>query len=247
MTIHAIETRYAGCRFRSRLEARWAVFFDTLKLRWEYEPQGYYIGSWCTKGCAIIGPDPDATGWEAMYGTGRFECGNAVEHRRMYLPDFRLTDLDLWVEVKGSKDAMDWELLGDAVDGFSTSHLPMDEEKFAAVGGYGSGGAAVLVLGEIPRLLSNAIPLHPMLVNQKGVNIAYTAFTPVGVMPLIPNEMDLGYYDATWGAGAGVEWLKGTPPEISGMVRRGGVIKPSVRRAYEAASSARFEHGEFGR
>lgn len=29
-TIRAIETRYAGCRFRSRLEARWAVFFDHL-------------------------------------------------------------------------------------------------------------------------------------------------------------------------------------------------------------------------
>jgi hypothetical protein len=38
-----IETRYAGCRFRSRLEARWAVFFDRLGLTWEYEPQGYVI------------------------------------------------------------------------------------------------------------------------------------------------------------------------------------------------------------
>lgn len=37
----AIETRYKGYRFRSRLEARWAVFFDTMGLRWEYEPQGY--------------------------------------------------------------------------------------------------------------------------------------------------------------------------------------------------------------
>lgn len=27
MHIKAIETRYAGCLFRSRLEARWAVFF----------------------------------------------------------------------------------------------------------------------------------------------------------------------------------------------------------------------------
>lgn len=41
MTIKAIETRYAGCRFRSRLEARWAVFFDTLGIKWEYEPEGY--------------------------------------------------------------------------------------------------------------------------------------------------------------------------------------------------------------
>ena len=37
----AIDTRYAGHRFRSRLEARWAVFFDTLGVRWEYEPEGY--------------------------------------------------------------------------------------------------------------------------------------------------------------------------------------------------------------
>jgi hypothetical protein len=28
MTIQAIETVYRGHRFRSRLEARWAVFFD---------------------------------------------------------------------------------------------------------------------------------------------------------------------------------------------------------------------------
>lgn len=39
-----IETHYAGHRFRSRLEARWAVFFDTLGLTWEYEPQGFVIG-----------------------------------------------------------------------------------------------------------------------------------------------------------------------------------------------------------
>lgn len=41
----AIETRYAGCRFRSRLEARWGVFFDALNIEWEYEPQGYELPS----------------------------------------------------------------------------------------------------------------------------------------------------------------------------------------------------------
>ncbi|MFD8261595.1 hypothetical protein ACFV19_22255 [Streptomyces griseoluteus] len=44
MSIRAIETSYAGHRFRSRLEARWAVFFDSLGMRWEYEPQGYAVG-----------------------------------------------------------------------------------------------------------------------------------------------------------------------------------------------------------
>lgn len=43
--ITAIETQYAGCRFRSRAEARWAVFFDALKVPWEYEPQGFELPS----------------------------------------------------------------------------------------------------------------------------------------------------------------------------------------------------------
>lgn len=46
--IKAIETSYKGYRFRSRLEARWAVFFDTLRLEWNYELEGlktsrYYL------------------------------------------------------------------------------------------------------------------------------------------------------------------------------------------------------------
>ena len=36
--IAAKPTIYKGFRFRSRLEARWAVFFDQIGVRWEYEP-----------------------------------------------------------------------------------------------------------------------------------------------------------------------------------------------------------------
>ena len=39
-----IETHYKGYRFRSRLEARWAVFFDTLGIEWVYEPEGFDLG-----------------------------------------------------------------------------------------------------------------------------------------------------------------------------------------------------------
>jgi len=47
-SLQVIETRYRGYRFRSRLEARWAVFFDALQLLWEYEPQGFKLrnGLW---------------------------------------------------------------------------------------------------------------------------------------------------------------------------------------------------------
>lgn len=39
-----LETRYDGYRFRSRLEARWAVFFNTLSVQYEYEKEGFDIG-----------------------------------------------------------------------------------------------------------------------------------------------------------------------------------------------------------
>ena len=42
-----IETVYNGYRFRSRLEARWAVFFDTLHVVYRYEAEGYDLeGVW---------------------------------------------------------------------------------------------------------------------------------------------------------------------------------------------------------
>lgn len=42
--LKAIETRYKGYRFRSRLEARWAVFFSALGVAWVYEAEGYDLG-----------------------------------------------------------------------------------------------------------------------------------------------------------------------------------------------------------
>ena len=42
--IKPIETVYNGYRFRSRLEARWAVFFDVLGIEYEYESEGYDLG-----------------------------------------------------------------------------------------------------------------------------------------------------------------------------------------------------------
>ncbi len=41
----AIETEYKGYRFRSRLEARWAVFFDALGIKYEYEPEGIVLSN----------------------------------------------------------------------------------------------------------------------------------------------------------------------------------------------------------
>jgi hypothetical protein len=52
-----IPTRYKGYHFRSRLEARWAVFFDALGLKWQYEVEGFtlpsgtrYLPDFCVQG-----------------------------------------------------------------------------------------------------------------------------------------------------------------------------------------------------
>ncbi len=43
--IKAIETYYKGHKFRSRLEARWAVFFETAGIRWIYEQEGFVVNN----------------------------------------------------------------------------------------------------------------------------------------------------------------------------------------------------------
>lgn len=74
-----IETLYVGTKFRSRLEARWAVFFDTLKIKWHYEVEGFRLSL--------------RDGQEPI----------------LYLPDFYIPSQEkfpksLWVEVKSPAD-----------------------------------------------------------------------------------------------------------------------------------------------
>jgi len=39
--VKPIETKYKGFRFRSRLEARWAVFMDAIGVKYRYEDEAY--------------------------------------------------------------------------------------------------------------------------------------------------------------------------------------------------------------
>ena len=214
MSIQPIQTRYAGHRFRSRLEARWAVFFDAMKIDWEYEPQGYTI------------TDP----W------GR--------ESRAYLPDFHLPDLDVWAEVKGDPAGVDWALWGVAVDAASASGLP---DSRHAYGGFGRPGSALLVLGNIPPVSSRAW-LHPLVINQKGVDINLVSFSPH------PRNFDIkvqgftGVFDASWNGFEGqVYWNDDRACAHGGQPATGTWKEPMpavVAAAYDVARGARFEHGE---
>lgn len=80
LTTHkAIQTRYKNCKFRSRLEARWAVFFDHCGVEWQYEPEGF---------------DLSAELDNFAYSQGDWDGA--------YLPDFYLPEFGTWVEIKGS-------------------------------------------------------------------------------------------------------------------------------------------------
>lgn len=43
--MEVIQTEYNGYRFRSRAEARWAVLFDALGIKYVYEPEGYKLSN----------------------------------------------------------------------------------------------------------------------------------------------------------------------------------------------------------
>lgn len=78
MHIKAIETSYKGYRFRSRLEARWAVFFDYLGVKWEFEPEGFELPN----GQRYL-PDFFLPGFNHIDGLGMY-----VEVKPSYESDF---------------------------------------------------------------------------------------------------------------------------------------------------------------
>ena len=85
MNLSPVQTEYKGYLFRSRLEARWAVFFDSLGVRWEYESEGYDLGD----GIQYL---PDFL----LHGV-------KLDH---FLPE---ENCDIYVEVKGQMTEEDQE------------------------------------------------------------------------------------------------------------------------------------------
>src|SRR5215210_7860944 len=94
------ETTYQGCRFRSRIEARWAVFFDNLGIKWWYEPEGFslrydykeFVANWDFLKVPEVEPL-----YERLRQTFKHLDGKDYS----YLPDFYLPELNYWIEVKG--------------------------------------------------------------------------------------------------------------------------------------------------
>lgn len=201
MSIKAIETSYAGHLFRSRLEARWAIFFDTLGVKWQYESQGFELPSGAT-----------------------------------YLPDFRLPDLKMWVEVKG--DEADLRASGPRLAEFV---LHQDDN-------------GLLILGPVPDVAAG-LPQHFVLTQH-----IHCCGQPVLCLDVAWAEM-LRLNDAVHEIGFpctdlrdhrtnALPHLKGYGGGRAKYTEPGQIadwpIEAIDAKAYRAARSARFEHGQVG-
>lgn len=222
--IKAIETRYKGYRFRSRLEARWAVFFDTLEIKWEYEPQGFVVtkpGEELYENDILV-HEEDSTEWT-------------------YLPDFYLPDLGTWVEVKGSLDevsddylhmiawAVDW---GGALPNICNS---------------GGSTKGLLWLGSIPDHETTKLgpPMHIILQHAKAGWLNSCRFTLDGKLA-VQNGGEM--FDSYW-----YDAPSTIRKELLSKIYNGDCwhftderCPRSVFDAYDKARHARFEHGECG-
>lgn len=208
--IKPIPTGYAGCRFRSRLEARYAVWFDSLGIKWLYEPEGYTVGP-----------------------AGR---------QTRYLPDFYLPELALWVEVKGHEAALDLTVLVDAAHPEWGLPLAIDQPDRE----WPLSKLRLLLLGPIPD-----VPLfQTALVAVDRRIVAAQKFTPL-CAPAPDHSVDHEHRFTGVLAPIRIEWgqtKKAYEPPAIDLLGSWGSGFPcwQIERAYRAARSARFEHGESG-
>lgn len=220
MTIQAIQTRYRGCHFRSRLEARWAVFFDALEIDWQYEPQGFIVSGCC------YGPEDQVD-------------------ETPYLPDFYLPHSETWVEVKGDTSSVNWQMYADAIDWGGC--LPGVEASGWTTRGLLILGEIPHVPHEAAA--AGWLPAHPILQHSKGGLVHLASFVgPRTGEPLLRiHDHEQEYFDSSWGA-AGPEdaWVACILKHLPGRLGLEGLHPEAglVAYAYAQARSARFEHGE---
>jgi hypothetical protein len=213
--VKPIETKWKGYRFRSRTEARWAVFFDALELKFEYEPEGIVLPS---------GPYlPDF----------RFSTFDQIKLWEDDNPDF---NRNYWLEVKGQSPTDDekrkcWELA-------CASH----ELVFLAVGAPDSTPQLLLFRDteDYPyhqfRQREDGLGYFSSCSQRGGLCLSFPSAKPV-VDPetgeqFPPNRQGwLGHIHEA-----------DSYPSTDGHWRP--VISQAFQKAYDASRSARFEFGE---
>jgi hypothetical protein len=129
--LRPIPTAYKGYRFRSRLEARWAVFLDALGVRWLYEHEGYDLdGLWYL-------PDfwlPDLECWLEVKPEYP-----GLEERRKLLTLARTSGLDVFCLDHPDFAPPHWDLPGPQVGAWVRAFVPEDTDSIDYEGDFGFG------------------------------------------------------------------------------------------------------------
>ena len=219
LSIKAIETRYKGYRFRSRLEARWAVFFDALGWTWRYEHEGYEIG-WDERRKYL----PD---FHIRTSSGQ----------------------SLYVEVKGDPDFFADGKFLDLFDfcGGPPGHGHSAPQTIWAPGPNGwssnSKNCPLLILGDVPSINWGSV-FVPVVAHYKGVVVRWCEMTPAGFIGTASERlfcmMNEGDVQPLCGE---------SPPALKDFqvkVLPTPMAFKEVVNALSSARSARFEHGESG-
>ena len=243
--IQAIETEYNGYRFRSRLEARWAVFFDALGVRYEYEPEGFRLpgGDWYLPDfrvkCWGMRGDISVFNRHNLCANCKYGCGSyayAYQCGCRYMDDRGTVEtdtesnntcchcdgfepkypFDLYIEVKGHMTSKDARRIRGFAGRFNERTWMYENP--------------ILVVGDIPPV--NCSYDGNVLGADEGMD--YTSICPFNYMLI-----DCDCFGAYPAAHNGKFYLWGAD---SNYVNDDDV--PLVEEAYTKARSARFEHGE---
>lgn len=241
MIIKAIETWYAGCRFRSRLEARWAVFFDALGVEWDYEPEGlaledgtrYLPDFWLPQlrvWFEVKGPNGDRAKWNAL-------------HDALRVPGFH------WHDPRATAERAFERIL--ATSRQAVAETPHDELKNRPHDHESCPACA--------RTTARAETLQREVARQELPDRALLA----GRIPRISdvaNQCDFGFMTGPGDPHSGWAWgvcvvcgevdachVAWPVPLMCGHESDDPrVDEARIKAAYIAARSARFEHGESG-
>jgi hypothetical protein len=224
--LKAIETAYQGYRFRSRLEARWAVFLTAVGLRWRYEVEGFTLAE---AGLYYL-PDFYLPDWDVY-----LEVKPDLPYDQISA-DNRVI---LVVDAAGHTALGKLLLAGRALQKPETGGLV--KPRLYMVCGT-PGYPALLPWKGRWQLQDGAVVIHPVFA---GPNLLFPieawSESAAGVLDLWP------FYQG--GVAEGPNELEAPmfPAGVSKRLYLGAgrdYASPRLNAAYAAARSARFEHGE---
>jgi hypothetical protein len=225
----AIETIYKGYRFRSRLEARWAVFFDALDIKWEYEKEGYEKND----NGVICSYLPD-----------------------FYLPEFGMhVEVKGVMDERSARTLahiVDW---GSPLPFIDDSKLcKCDGDAIEAGANPYNFCPGILLLGDIP-LLNHGFVIHKIIQQSKGIQVGYFSFLKfyktrcfydceLDLISSFTGDRYFSTHETNFDcyANSNKEFVEAFKP-ISIVVET-KLANPKVAKAYLSARQARFEFGE---